>query len=116
MGGYLAPRSAACDARIKACALSGGSYDRHRLLKRLDDPVITPALHMITTNAARAARLDDYGLAPGRRAELVVIDAPSVHEALRTQMPRRHVVHDGREVARATLSRELRRAGARRRG
>lgn len=38
MGGYLAPRSAACDDRIKACAISGGSYDRSRLLKRLDDP------------------------------------------------------------------------------
>jgi 2,6-dihydroxypseudooxynicotine hydrolase len=38
MGGYLAPRSAACDARIKACAISGGSYDRRRLLARLDDP------------------------------------------------------------------------------
>ena len=28
MGGYLAPRSAACDSRIKACAISGGGYDR----------------------------------------------------------------------------------------
>ena len=37
----------------------------------------------------------------------VVIDAPSVHEALRTQPPRRHVIKDGREVARATLLREL---------
>jgi cytosine deaminase len=64
---------------------------------------------MVTTNAARAARLDDYGIAPGRRADLVVIDAPSVHEALRAQPPRRHVIHEGREVARTTLSRELRR-------
>src|SRR5262249_54857395 len=44
---------------------------------------------MVTTNAARAARLDDYGIAPGRRADLVVFDAPSIHEALRTQPPRR---------------------------
>ncbi|OLC14099.1 MAG: hypothetical protein AUH29_11070 [Candidatus Rokubacteria bacterium 13_1_40CM_69_27] len=71
---------------------------------------------MVTTNAARAARLDDYGIAPGRRADLVVIDAPSVHEALRTQPPRRHVLKDGQEVARATLARELRRPGAPRRG
>jgi cytosine deaminase len=71
---------------------------------------------MVTTNAARAARLDDYGIAPGRRADLVVIDAPSVHEALRTQPPRRHVLKDGQEVARATLTRELRRPGAPRRG
>jgi cytosine/creatinine deaminase len=65
---------------------------------------------MITTNAARAARLEDYGIAPGRRADLVILDASSVHEALRTQPPRRHVIHEGREVARATLSCELRRS------
>jgi 2,6-dihydroxypseudooxynicotine hydrolase len=38
MGGYLAPRSAACDQRIKACTLAGGMYDRSRVLNRLDDP------------------------------------------------------------------------------
>jgi hypothetical protein len=38
MGGYLAPRSAACDTRIKACAFAGGMYDRTRVLNRLDDP------------------------------------------------------------------------------
>lgn len=37
-GGYLAPRSAACDQRIKACAFAGGMYDRSRVLNRLDDP------------------------------------------------------------------------------
>jgi cytosine deaminase len=59
---------------------------------------------MVTVNAARAARL-----APLCRADLVVIDAPSVHEALRTQPVRRHVFTDGREVAGATLRRELHR-------
>ena len=38
MGGYLAPRSAACDTRIKACAFAGGMYDRTRVLNRLEDP------------------------------------------------------------------------------
>jgi 2,6-dihydroxypseudooxynicotine hydrolase len=38
MGGYLAPRSAACDERIRACASAGGMYDRTRVLNRLDDP------------------------------------------------------------------------------
>ena len=67
---------------------------------------------MITVNAARAARLDAYGIAPGRRADLVVIDAPSVHEALRTQPLRRHVLRGGQVVAQATVARELRRPGA----
>jgi alpha-beta hydrolase superfamily lysophospholipase len=38
MGGYLAPRSAACDDRIKACTFAGGMYNRSRVLNRLDDP------------------------------------------------------------------------------
>ena len=38
LGGYLAPRSAASDARIKACALSGGTYDRSGVAGRLENP------------------------------------------------------------------------------
>ena len=62
---------------------------------------------MITVNSARAARVSDYGLAAGMRADMVVVGAPSVHEALRTQPPRRHVFKDGQEVARSTLTQEL---------
>jgi cytosine deaminase len=64
-------------------------------------------MDMITVNSARAARIADYGIASGCRADLVVVDAPSVHEALRLQPARRHVIKDGREVARATVSHEL---------
>jgi cytosine deaminase len=68
---------------------------------------IESVMDMITVNSARAARLSDYGIAPGMIADLVVVDAPSVHEALRAQPPRRHVFKDGREVARSTLSQTL---------
>jgi cytosine/creatinine deaminase len=61
----------------------------------------------VTVNSARAARLSDYGIAPGMRADLVVLGARSVQEALRMQPPRRHVFKDGREVARATLTQTL---------
>jgi cytosine deaminase len=64
-------------------------------------------MDMITVNAARAARVGDYGIAPGMRADLVVVDAPSVHEALRLQPPRLHVLKDGREVARSIMTQEL---------
>jgi cytosine/creatinine deaminase len=64
-------------------------------------------IDMITVNSARAARVADYGIAPGMRADLVVIGAPSVHEALRRQPPRLHVLKNGREVARSTLTEEL---------
>ncbi len=54
---------------------------------------------MATVNGARLMRLADYGLEVGRRADLVVVAAPSVQEAYRTQPPRLAVIHDGRLVA-----------------
>jgi cytosine deaminase len=65
------------------------------------------AMSMVTENAAKAARVDEYGIAPGKRADLVVVGAPSVHEAIRLQPLRRHVIKGGREVARSVVSQEL---------
>jgi cytosine/creatinine deaminase len=65
------------------------------------------AMSMVTENAAKAARVDDYGIAPGKRADLVVVGAPSVHEAIRLQPLRRHVIKGGREVARSVVSQDL---------
>src|SRR3954469_9470865 len=65
------------------------------------------AMSMVTENAAKAARVDDYGIAPGKRADLVVVGATSVHEAIRMQPLRRHVIKGGREVARSVVSQEL---------
>jgi cytosine/creatinine deaminase len=64
-------------------------------------------IDMITVNSARAARVSDYGIAPGMRADLVVTGVPSVHELLRRQPPRLHVLKNGREVARSRLTEEL---------
>jgi cytosine deaminase len=57
----------------------------------------------VTTNAARALRLEGYGVQPGCLADLVLLDAPSVREALRLLPPRRCVFHRGRLVAEARL-------------
>jgi cytosine deaminase len=54
---------------------------------------------MITTNPARAMRLADYGVEPGDRADLVLIEAGSVREAMRMIPPRRAVLYGGRLVA-----------------
>jgi cytosine/creatinine deaminase len=54
---------------------------------------------MITANAARAMRLEGYGLEPGNRADLVLIEARSAHEAMRLIPPRRAVLYGGRLVA-----------------
>ena len=70
-------------------------------------PEIEKVADMITVNCAKAARISNYGIAPGKRADLVVVGAPSVHEAIRLQPPRRHVFVAGREVARATFQQEL---------
>jgi cytosine/adenosine deaminase-related metal-dependent hydrolase len=42
----------------------------------------------ITYKAARALRLEDYGIEPGCRADLNVLAAPTVREVLRLQQPR----------------------------
>jgi cytosine deaminase len=65
------------------------------------------AMSMVTENAAKAARVGDYGIGAGKTADLVVVGAPSVHEAIRLQPPRLHVFKRGREVARSTFSHEL---------
>lgn len=65
------------------------------------------AMDMVTDNAAKAARVQDYGIAAGKRADLVVVGAPSVPEAIRMQPLRRHVIKNGRQVARSIVSQEL---------
>jgi cytosine deaminase len=74
---------------------------------------IVAALRMVTDDAARLLRLPDYGLVPGARADLVVLDAASAHDALREQVPRRWVVHGGRVVAETEVTRRLHRNPAR---
>jgi cytosine/creatinine deaminase len=68
---------------------------------------IEQTIDMITVNAAKAAHVTNYGIVPGGRADLVVVGAPSVHEALREQPPRRHVFKDGREIASSSLTQKL---------
>lgn len=54
----------------------------------------------ITRNAARAMRLEGYGLEAGARADLVIFeDGDTPTEVLRRQPARRYVLHRGRVVA-----------------
>ncbi len=66
-------------------------------------PQLETVFDMVTVNAARAIRLERYGTEPGDRADLVLVDAPTVHEALRLIPPRRLVFHGGRLVAESRL-------------
>jgi cytosine/creatinine deaminase len=60
-------------------------------------------LDMVTTGAARAMRLEGYGTTPGDRADLVLVDAPTVHETLRLIPPRRLVFYGGQLVAESRM-------------
>ena len=54
---------------------------------------------VVSGNAAKVMELEGFGLQEGGRADLVVIDAENVHEAIRLQPPRLAVFHAGRKVA-----------------
>jgi cytosine deaminase len=53
---------------------------------------------MLTTDAARALKLKDYGLGVGCNADIVIIDARNAKEAIRFQPPRSYVIKAGRIV------------------
>lgn len=59
---------------------------------------------MVSTNAARALRLPEYGIEPGSRADLVLIEATNVRDAFRLLPPRRAVFYGGRLVAESSAS------------
>jgi cytosine deaminase len=68
------------------------------------------ALAAVTTVPAGAWRLGpSYGVTPGARADLQLYAASTWPEVLRLQDPPRQVWFHGREVARTTVTRELRR-------
>lgn len=61
----------------------------------------------VTINAARAMGLDDYGIAVGNKANLVVLDAADPVEAIRTRAARLLVLRAGKIVAEAPARRSL---------
>jgi cytosine/creatinine deaminase len=59
---------------------------------------------MITTRAAQAIGLRDFGLRTGSQANLVVLDAPNVLEAFRYHAAPRHVISHGKLVDRSKMA------------
>jgi len=53
----------------------------------------------ITTTPATILQLEGYGLAPGRYADLVVLDAADPIDAIRTKAARLHVLRRGKVIA-----------------
>ncbi len=74
---------------------------------------IQDVFDLITTNAATTLRIQDqYGIAEGKPADFLVLDAPNAFEALRLLPSRLHVFKAGREIALTTpASSVLKRVG-----
>jgi cytosine deaminase len=53
----------------------------------------------VTYNGAKVLGLEGYGLVPGCRADMVVLQAADVHEALRLKPARLFVIRRGRVIA-----------------
>ncbi len=64
-------------------------------------------LELVTINPARALGLQDYGLAEGCRADLVVLGAATPVQAITEQVEKLWVLKSGRIVARNTRTSEL---------
>ena len=79
---------------LERAALIGLRNDLRR------DDEIEWALDCVTGAAARACGFSDYGLVPGARADLVLVDASCVAQAVVERTPRRLVVSGGVIVAR----------------
>lgn len=65
---------------------------------------IRAVFDFVTANAARAMRLDNYGLSEGARADLNVLAAPTVQHVLRLQRPPGWVIAGGRVLARNEIT------------
>jgi cytosine deaminase len=62
-------------------------------------------MDMVTWNPASALGLEQYGLLPGCKADLVAFAAPTEHDAIRLIAPRKLVVRAGKIVARTEPAR-----------
>jgi len=69
---------------------------------------IETVFRMMTTNAARTLGvLDDYGIAVGKRADIIILDAKSPKDAIRNQADRRYVIKGGRVIAESRSLKKL---------
>jgi cytosine deaminase len=79
---------------LARAAMVGLKYELRR------DEEVGWALAAVTTEAAKGCGFAGYGLEVGARADLVLVEADSVAEAVVTRKPPKLVVSQGREVAR----------------
>lgn len=57
---------------------------------------LNQTMRMITFYPAANALVEDYGVTPGCRADLVILDAPNVPEAILSQVEKKYVIKNGK--------------------
>ena len=70
-------------------------------------PEIETVYDMVTTTAAEILKLKDYGLAVGKKANLVVVNAKDARDAIRLTPERLFVIREGKIVAKTAVQTEL---------
>jgi cytosine deaminase len=70
-------------------------------------PEIETVYDMVTTTAAEILKLKDYGLAVGKKANLVVVNAKDARDAIRLTPERLFVIREGKIVAKTAVETEL---------
>ena len=68
---------------------------------------IRAVFDFITANAAKALRLEDYGLEIGNKADFNVLAAPTIQHVFRLQQPPAWVIKDGKVLATNEVTRSL---------
>lgn len=68
---------------------------------------IEEVFNMPTYNAAKILRLTDYGIEVGKRADIVVIDAENIRDAIRFCPPRLYVIRKGKIIAKNEMKSEI---------
>ena len=62
---------------------------------------------MISYDAAKILRLENYGLEEGKDANIVILDADTINDAIRLQPTRLFVIKDGRLVAESQCQKQI---------
>ena len=57
---------------------------------------------MITTNSAKTLHLDNYGIAEGNQADLIIFDAATEDDILRLQSECTYVIRKGKVICQTT--------------
>ena len=68
---------------------------------------IETVFDMITYNAAKIMRIENYGIEVGNTADFVIINADNVKDAIRLQPERLFVIKSGKIIAKSKYVREM---------